>query len=260
MRPGRQVVQPDLVLGQPLGVRVLARPASALISSSSTIRPCGGVDQEHPAGLEPALADDGGRVEVEHADLAGQHDQAVVGHPVAGRAQAVAVEHGADHGAVGEGDRGRAVPRLHQRARGTGRRPGGPGPSSAWFSQASGIIISTAWGSERPPRWSSSSDLVERGRVARPGGADREDPRRGRPGSGRCASSASRARIQLRLPGQRVDLAVVGDVPVRVGQRPAREGVGREPGVDEREPAVDALVGRGRGRTARSWSDVSMPL
>ena len=85
----------------------------------------GRVDQEHPAGLEPALADDGGRVEVEHADLGGQHDEAVVGHPVAGRPQPVAVEHGADDGAVGEGDGGRAVPRLHQRRVVAVERPAG---------------------------------------------------------------------------------------------------------------------------------------
>src|SRR5947199_94016 len=50
------------------------------------------VDQEHPARLEPALADDRGRVEVEHADLGGEDDESVVGDPVAARAQPVAVE------------------------------------------------------------------------------------------------------------------------------------------------------------------------
>jgi hypothetical protein len=39
----------------------------------------------------------------------------VVGDDVARRAQAVAVERRADLAAVGEGDGGRAVPRLHQR-------------------------------------------------------------------------------------------------------------------------------------------------
>ena len=39
-----------------------------------------------------------------------------------------------------------------------------------------------------------------------------------------------------------VDLAVVGDVAVRVGQRPRRERVGREPRVDERQRRLDALV------------------
>ena len=56
--------------------------------------------------------------DVEHADLGRHDDQVVLGDVVARRAQAVAVEHGADADAVGERDRRRAVPRLHQAARG----------------------------------------------------------------------------------------------------------------------------------------------
>ena len=74
-----------------------------------------GVDEEHPARLQPALADDRGRVEVEHADLGGEHDQPVVGDPVARGAQPVAVEDRADLVAVGEDHAGRAVPGLHHR-------------------------------------------------------------------------------------------------------------------------------------------------
>ncbi len=75
--------------------------------------PFAGVDQEHLAGLQPALADDLRRVDVDHADLRRHDHQIVVGHPVPARPQAVAVEHGADHLAVGERDARRAVPRLH---------------------------------------------------------------------------------------------------------------------------------------------------
>ena len=39
-----------------------------------------------------------------------------------------------------------------------------------------------------------------------------------------------------------VDLAVVGDVAERVGQRPRREGVGREAGVHQRQRRLDPLV------------------
>jgi hypothetical protein len=80
-----------------------------LISSSSTIRP------EHPSGLEAALTHHLVGGDVEHADLAGQHHQSVVSDPVAGRAQAVAVEDGADHRPVGEGHGRRSVPGLHER-------------------------------------------------------------------------------------------------------------------------------------------------
>ena len=59
----------------------------------------------------------------------------VVGDDVARRPQPVAVQRGADLAAVGEGDRGRAVPRLHQRgvvfverlALGIHQRIAGPG-------------------------------------------------------------------------------------------------------------------------------------
>ena len=44
------------------------------------------------------------------------------------------------------------------------------------------------------------------------------------------------------VAAQRVDLAVVGEHPVRVGQLPAREGVGGEARVHEREAAHEALV------------------
>ena len=58
------------------------------------------------------------------------------------------------------------------------------------------------------------------------------------------------------VPGDRVDLAVVGDVAVRVRERPGREGVGREPGVHERERRSRSARRRGRGRTRRAdgWS------
>jgi hypothetical protein len=56
-----------------------------------------GVDQEHLAGLQPALLDDLRRVDVDHADLGRHHHEVVVGDPVPARAEAVAVEHGTDH-------------------------------------------------------------------------------------------------------------------------------------------------------------------
>ena len=101
---------------EPLAVRLRGRRSRALISSSSTIRPRAEVDQEQVPGLEAALAQDVlGRL-VEDAGLGGEDDPAVLRlHPAAG-AQAVAVERRADHGAVGEGDRRRAVPRLGQAA------------------------------------------------------------------------------------------------------------------------------------------------
>ena len=72
------------------------------------------VDQEHPAGLEPPLAQHPFRLDRDDAGLRRHDDQVVVRDVVAAGAKAVAVEHGADVAAVGEGDRGRSVPGLHQ--------------------------------------------------------------------------------------------------------------------------------------------------
>ena len=109
-----QVVEAHLVGGQPFVVGVLGGQLrlDLLVLDQS---PLGRVHQEHASGLEAALAHHALGRDVEHPDLAGQDHQAVVGHPVAGRAQPVAVEHRADHRAVGEGHGGRAVPGLHER-------------------------------------------------------------------------------------------------------------------------------------------------
>jgi hypothetical protein len=48
----------------------------------------GGVDEEHPARLQPALGDDLGVGDVQHADLAGQHDQVVLRCATSGRGAA----------------------------------------------------------------------------------------------------------------------------------------------------------------------------
>ena len=127
-----------------------------------------GVDEEDLARLEPALAHDLLGRHVEHADLR-RHDHAVVvGDPVARRAQAVAVEHRADHGAVGERDRRRTVPRLHQRRVVAVERLA-LGVHASWFSHASGIIIRIAWCSGRPARLSSSSASSKRAVSDEPG-------------------------------------------------------------------------------------------
>ena len=92
-----------------------AAASSRLISSSSTMRPCARVDEEHLARVQAPLQHDVLGRDVEHPDLRGHDDEVVVRDAVARRPQAVAIEHGADDRAVGEGDRRGAVPRLHER-------------------------------------------------------------------------------------------------------------------------------------------------
>ena len=176
-RPRRQVVERDLVPLPATRRRDARRRARALISSSSTMRPWAVSTRNIRPGWSRPLRTTRGGVDVEHADLRGEHDQAVVGHPVAGGAQAVAVEHGADDRAVGERDRGRAVPGLHRARRGNGRRHGGPGPSPGGSPTLRG----------------SSSARRGRASVRRGGGA--RAPRRRRPSrSPRACRSGRSAR------------------------------------------------------------------
>ena len=72
------------------------------------------VDEEHPARLEAAAAQDALGRELDDAGLGGEHDEAVPGLGPARGAQAVAVEGAADEAPVGEGHRGRPVPGLHE--------------------------------------------------------------------------------------------------------------------------------------------------
>jgi len=112
---GRQVLQPDLGLGQPLAV---GPKLGELVLEFRVVDDASGlhVDQEHPAGLQPPLLDDLVLRNVEHTHLRRHNHQVIVGNQVARRAQAIAVERGADLAAIGKGHGRRSVPRLHQRS------------------------------------------------------------------------------------------------------------------------------------------------
>ena len=73
------------------------------------------IDQEDAARVQPLLEHDVLGRDVEHADFGRHDDQVVLGDVVARGPEPVAIEDGADHRAVGERNRRRAVPRLHQR-------------------------------------------------------------------------------------------------------------------------------------------------
>ena len=237
---GGQVVEVHQAGVQPVRVRVL-RGQCALDLGVVDDPPGLGVDQEHPARLQPALADHRRRGHVEHADLGRQHDQPVLGDPPARGPQAVAVEHRTDHVAVGEGDQRGAVPRLHQRGvelvEGPARRV------------HLGVVLPRLRDHHQhrvrqaaPAEVQQLEHLVEGRRVA---GVGRDD--RGQP----LQVAGQQVRRQQRLAGrhpvavaaQGVDLPVVRDVAVRVSQRPGRERVRGEPGVHQRQRAGHALVG-----------------
>ena len=225
-------VQPLVVgvLGRELGLDLLVLDDPVLL----------GVDEEHPARLEAALADHGGRVEVEHTDLGGQDDQAVVGDPVARGAQAVAVEDRADLVAVGEDDAGRPVPRLHEA--GVELVEGATGVVHL------GVVLPGLRDHHQhrvrqraAAHVQQLEHLVEGGGVRRTGGADRVEPLEV-PGDEVGGQQRLARPHPVAVAHDGVDLTVVGDEAERVGERPAREGVGREARVHDGQRGRDALV------------------
>ncbi len=112
-RSRRKLREPQLLALGPLGVRAARRDCvlGLFVGDDPALRE---VDEEELPGLQPSLAHDVRRAVVEHARLRREHDPAVGRLVPAPGTQAVAVERRADHAAVGERDRCRAVPRLHQ--------------------------------------------------------------------------------------------------------------------------------------------------
>ena len=163
-----------------------------------------------------------------------------MGDVVARRTKPVAVEHRADHPAVRERDRGRSVPRLHQRSvvlvegapvgghrlvvrprlrdhhqHGVGQRPAGEDEELQHVVERRGVAL----------------PLADEGEQLRQVVAEQL----------RSAQRLARAH-PVDVAPQRVDLPVVGDVAVGVRQRPRGEGVGAEAGVDERERRLEVRV------------------
>ena len=199
----------------------------SFISVIADDAPLGQIDQEHAARLQSALRFHHLRRNIEHAHLGRHDDQIVLGDIIARRPQPIAIEDGADAGAVGEGDRRRAVPRLHQARMIFVKRLLCPGSSSDRRAHGSGIIIMTACGSERPARTSISrtlSNIAESlpvssmiGRIFLISGAEQVG-----------GEHALAGVHPVDVAAQRVDFAVVADVAIRMGPRPGRERVGAE--------------------------------
>lgn len=129
----------------------------------------------------------------------------------------------------------------------------------SWFSHASGTIISTECGSDRPPRWSSSrtSSKVAESEAS---GVQTGKIRSSLPGPKRAEPSwDSRARIQLRLP-----------LTVLISPLCATKRYGWASGqlgkvlVENREWTSEIAVAKRRsersGKNGSSWPVVSIPL
>ena len=233
------VLDGNEVLLQPVGVRLLARQLllDLVVGDDPALRR---VDEQDPAGMQALLEQDVLGGDVEDADLRRHDHQVVLGDVVARGPEAVAVEHRANHGAVGERDRRRPVPRLHQRRvvlveGATGR--------------AHPLVVLPRLGDhhqegvgQRAARHHQQFEhVVEDRGVAAALADDRHHLLEVR---------AEHVRLQQRLArvhpvdvaAQRVDLAVVGDVAIRVRQRPRRKRVGAESLMHQRQRRLDPRV------------------
>ena len=200
------------------------------------------VYQQHLARLQTPLANDALVGNGQDADLRRHDDVVLVGNDEPGRAEAIPVKGGTDLAAVRKGHGGGTIPGLHERgmilvegpALGIHERVARPGLRdehhhrlgeryAACDQQLKGVVqagrIGLAMRDQRP-------HLVE----VRPQEV--------------ALQGASAGVHPVHIAPDGVDLAVVGDEPIGVGQLPGGEGVGRESLVDEGK-------GRDRARIAQ---------
>ena len=237
---GRQVVQLHEVGVQPLPIGT-GRCQAGLDLVVPDDPPLAGVDEEHPARLQAPLLDDLAAGDVHDADLAGHHDQVVGGHPVAAGAQSVAVQDRTDDRAIREGDRGRPVPGLHERCVVLVEGPALVGHLRMVLPRFRDHH-QDGLGQRVAAQGQELECLVEARCVAGPRRADRKeslDVSGDQVGCHQGLAGTHPVPVSL----HRVDLAVVRNHPVRVGERPGGEGVRGEPGVHQHQCALQALVG-----------------
>ena len=241
LRRLRQLIERHQVLLQPFAVRLrrgVALFQLGVVNDAAFAR----IHQEDASRMQAFLDEHVLRRDVEHADLGGHDHQTVFRDVVARRTQAVAVENGADDAAVGEGDRGRAVPRLHQAA--------------VIFVEGLAVLVHHLVTAPRlrnhhqhrvrqlaSGHVQELEHVVEGGRVRAVLHHDRQDFFQVIAEQRRGAQRLARAH-PVDVAAQGVDLAVVGDVTERVRQRPRREGVGGEARVHQRQRRFHRRIGQ----------------
>ena len=109
----RQIFQFDQVVFQPFAIGMLFSQGGFdfLVRNDA---PFLRIDEEDAAGLEAAFMRDALGLDVEDADLGGHDNEVVLGHVITAGTKAVAVKDRANLRAVGESNRGRTIPRLHE--------------------------------------------------------------------------------------------------------------------------------------------------
>ena len=216
------------------------------------------VDQQHLAGLQPPFADDFLLRHRQHAGFRGHDHVVVVGDDVARRTQPVAIQRGADLPTVGEGDRRRAVPRLHQRrvvfverlAVRIHQRIVRPGFRDQHHHRMRQRVAAGDQDFQR---------VVDAGGIRLAMRNDRPHLVQIRPDQVRFHRPAPRIHpVDVAADG--VDFAVMGQEAVRVRQLPGRERVGGEALMHQRQRRRASADCADRGRNCRPAVASSSPL
>ena len=234
-----QVVQGDLVFLEPLAVGLAAGKGllEFLVPDDAALFQA---DQEHAAGLQATPLQDVLRRNVQHTGLRRHNELVVLGYGVTEGAQAIAVQHCADVLAVGGHDHGGPVPGFHQT---------GVELVEVFLLLGHGLVLFPCLGNHHQHGVVQAATghlqqfqrIIETGSVAGAGGHN---------GRNLLNVVAEQGRLELGLAGvhpvavaaQGVDFAVVGQVPVRVGQLPVPQGVGAETRVDQGKGADQGLI------------------
>ena len=227
-----QIGNVELMIVQPFAIGALGRDGFldlGVVDDAALL----GVHQEHPTGLQAALLHDVFGRHFEHTGFGRHDDDAVLGDVVTGRAQTIAIEQCADLLAVGEADGCGTVPRLHQ-ARVV--------LIEGALRIVHGLMIRPGFGNhhhhgvrQRATREHQKLErVVEHGRVGAIRIDDRQDLADVIAEGFRLEQRFARMH-PVRIAANRVDLAVVRDVAVRMSAIPARERVRAEARVDERD-------------------------
>ena len=235
----RELRQREQVFIQPVSVRLRRRdlPFDFLVRNDA---PLLHVHDEHAARLQTSFDRDILRRKRKHARLARHHHDVVFRHVVTRRPQTIAVQRRADHFAIGESDRRRAIPRLHE--------------ARVIFVKRLQLIAHRLVTAPRlrnhhhhrmrqrtPREHEKLQHIVEHRRVR----AVRIHHRQRL-----LEILAEKRRIRQRLtrvhpvdiPAQRVDFTIVGDVAIRMRTVPARERIRRKPRVNQRQPRLHIRV------------------
>ena len=245
IRGRRQIVDVDEVLGQPAAVGLSGGELALDLLVRHDPAP-GRVHQEDAPRMHPFLEENVLGRNVEHADLRRHDHQIVLRHVIPRRPEAVAVEHGADHRAVGEGDRRGPIPRLHQRrvvlVEGLDRRIHG-----RIARPRLGNHHEQGVGQGSPRHHEELQHVVEGRGVAAALADDRQNLAEVLPERVRAQEPLARPH-PVDVAAQRVDFAVVRDVPIRVRQRPRRKRIRAEALVHERKRRLDVGIDEIRER------------